>query len=89
MLPIVEIADSMGLDRDTVLPYGKYKAKVTLDAIREDGGRGFPGFDVGTAPFVPRNGGGRDEQGKAENNGAGDHLRRGGELQPDPGRING
>ena len=28
MQPITEIADKMGLDREAVIPYGKYKAKV-------------------------------------------------------------
>ena len=40
MRPIVEIAESMGLDADAVVPYGRYKAKVGLEAIRTDGARG-------------------------------------------------
>ena len=40
MLPISEIAESMGLDRQTIIPYGHYKAKVPLEAIRDDGRRG-------------------------------------------------
>ena len=40
MQPIVEIAESMGLDADAVVPYGRYKAKVGLEAIRTDGARG-------------------------------------------------
>ena len=40
MLPITQIADSMGLDPETVLPYGKYKAKISLDAIRTGGPKG-------------------------------------------------
>ena len=40
MLPITEIAAKMGLDQDYVLPYGKYKAKIALDAIKADGPKG-------------------------------------------------
>ena len=40
MLPIAEVATSMGLDQEAILPYGKYKAKVPLEAIRNDGPRG-------------------------------------------------
>ena len=40
MLPITEIAANMGLDQDHVLPYGKYKAKIALDAIKTNGQRG-------------------------------------------------
>ena len=40
MRPIVEIAESMGLDPQSLVPYGAYKAKVPLDATRTDGPRG-------------------------------------------------
>ncbi len=40
MRPISEIAESMGLDRQTIIPYGNYKAKIPLEAIRDDGRRG-------------------------------------------------
>ena len=40
MRPIAEIAESIGLDRQTIIPYGHYKAKVPLEAIRTDGHRG-------------------------------------------------
>ena len=40
MLPIVEIAKKMGLDPKAVSPYGKYKAKVALEAIRPADERG-------------------------------------------------
>ena len=40
MLPISEIAAKMGLDQDHVLPYGKYKAKIALDAIKTDRPKG-------------------------------------------------
>ena len=40
MRPIAEIADSMGLAKELVIPYGRHKAKISLEAIREDGPRG-------------------------------------------------
>ena len=40
MRPISEIAESIGLDRQTIIPYGHYKAKIPLEAIRCDGRRG-------------------------------------------------
>ena len=40
MRPITEIADWMGIDAAHVSPYGKYKAKLSLDAIREGGPKG-------------------------------------------------
>ena len=40
MRPIAEIAEAMGLDPHAIIPYGPYKAKVPLDAIRDDGPRG-------------------------------------------------
>ena len=40
MLPIAEVARSMGLDEGTIIPYGHHKAKVPLDAIRRDGPKG-------------------------------------------------
>ena len=40
MRPISEIAESMGLDRQTIIPYGHHKAKIPLEAIRGDGRRG-------------------------------------------------
>ncbi len=36
MKPIAEIADAMGISPDFVIPYGKYKAKLALDAIKTD-----------------------------------------------------
>lgn len=35
MRPITEVAQELGLDREAVIPYGHYKAKIHLDAIRE------------------------------------------------------
>ena len=40
MRPIAEIADELGLDSDFVIPHGRYKAKISLDALRADGPRG-------------------------------------------------
>ena len=40
MKPIAEIADSMGVDPDLVVPYGRYKAKVALEAIKPEAPRG-------------------------------------------------
>ena len=40
MRPIAEIADSMGLAEEHVIPYGRHKAKISLEAIREGGPRG-------------------------------------------------
>ena len=40
MRPITEIADVMGLDPASVIPYGRYKAKIGLEAIRSEGPRG-------------------------------------------------
>ena len=50
MLPIAEIAASMGLDKQAVIPYGLYKAKVHLDAIRQDGPRGKLVLVTGMTP---------------------------------------
>lgn len=40
MLPIAEVARSMGLDEGVIIPYGHHKAKVPLEAIRRDAPRG-------------------------------------------------
>ena len=40
MRPIAEIAESMGLAEEHVIPYGRHKAKISLEAIREGGPRG-------------------------------------------------
>ena len=37
MRPITEIAEEMGLDPKAIIPYGRYKAKIPLDAIRRNG----------------------------------------------------
>ena len=40
MRPITEIAQKLGLGHDTIIPYGRHKAKIPLEAIRHDGQRG-------------------------------------------------
>ena len=50
MRPITEIADTMGLDPQMVVPYGHYKAKVLLDAIKTDGDRGKLVLVTGMTP---------------------------------------
>ena len=40
MKPIAEVAEGLGLDTAAIIPQGHYKAKIPLDAIREDGKRG-------------------------------------------------
>ena len=40
MLPIAEVARSLGLDDEFVIPYGRFKAKVSLDAIPSNGTQG-------------------------------------------------
>ena len=40
MRPITEIADSIGIPSEYVIPYGPYKAKIHLDAIKTDAPKG-------------------------------------------------
>ena len=40
MKPISEIADAMGIDPNLVIPYGRYKAKLALEAIKTDAPQG-------------------------------------------------
>ncbi len=40
MRPITDVAAELGLDTQSLIPQGHYKAKIPLDAIREDGKRG-------------------------------------------------
>ena len=40
MRPISEIADSIGIPAEHVIPYGQYKAKIHVDAIKSDAPRG-------------------------------------------------
>ncbi|MDP6452210.1 MAG: formate--tetrahydrofolate ligase [SAR202 cluster bacterium] len=50
MRPIIEVAEELGLDREAVIPYGHYKAKIELDAIREGGRRGKMVVVTGITP---------------------------------------
>ena len=50
MRPITEVAEELGLDREAVIPYGHYKAKIHLDAIREGGPRGKMVVVTGITP---------------------------------------
>ena len=40
MRPVLEVAEDLGLSPDHVIPYGRYKAKVSLDAIKTGDKRG-------------------------------------------------
>ena len=40
MIPITEIAQKLGVDHQMLIPYGKYKAKIHLDAIKNDTKKG-------------------------------------------------
>ena len=40
MKPITEIAQTLGLDGDNLIPYGKFKAKIPLSAISEGTNKG-------------------------------------------------
>ena len=50
MRPIMEVADTLGLDREHVIPYGHHKAKISLDAVRNDGRRGKMVVVTGITP---------------------------------------
>ncbi|MDE2901096.1 MAG: formate--tetrahydrofolate ligase, partial [Chloroflexota bacterium] len=50
MKQIAEIAESLGLDPAALIPQGHYKAKIPLDAIREDGKRGKMVVVTGITP---------------------------------------
>lgn len=50
MRPIIEVAEELGLARDSIIPYGHYKAKIPLDAIRDDGRRGKMVVVTGITP---------------------------------------
>ena len=50
MRPIMDVAEDLGLSRDTIIPYGHYKAKIPLDAIRDDGRRGKMVVVTGITP---------------------------------------
>jgi len=40
MRPIADVAADLGLGANTIIPYGHYKAKIPLDAIKDGGRRG-------------------------------------------------
>ena len=50
MRPIVEIAESMGLDPQLLIPYGAHKAKIPLEATRTDGPQGKVVVVTGMTP---------------------------------------
>ncbi len=50
MRPIMEVADSLGLSREHIIPYGHHKAKISLDAVRNDGRRGKMVVVTGITP---------------------------------------
>lgn len=35
MLPITEVASKLGISEDKLIPYGKYKAKISIDLLKE------------------------------------------------------
>ena len=50
MRPIMDVAQELGLSPKYVIPYGHFKAKVSLDAIRDDGRRGKMVVVTGITP---------------------------------------
>ena len=50
MRPIMDVAEELGLSRDAIIPYGHHKAKIQLDAIRDDGRRGKMVVVTGITP---------------------------------------
>ena len=36
--PITKVADTLGLNPDHLIPYGRYKAKISLDALKDISG---------------------------------------------------
>ena len=50
MRPIMDVAEELGLSRDAIIPYGHHKAKISLDAIRDDGRRGKMVVVTGITP---------------------------------------
>ncbi|HAL49413.1 MAG: formate--tetrahydrofolate ligase [SAR202 cluster bacterium] len=50
MRPIMEVAEELGFDRDSVIPYGRYKAKIDLSAIRPNGKQGKMVVITGMTP---------------------------------------
>ena len=50
MRPITEVAEELGLDRESVIPYGHFKAKIELSAIKKGGRRGKMVVVTGITP---------------------------------------
>ena len=50
MRPILEVADELGLSRESVIPYGRHKAKISLDAVKTGGKRGKMVVVTGITP---------------------------------------
>ncbi len=50
MRPIMDVAEELGLDRDAVIPYGRYKAKIDLSAMRPNGKQGKMVVITGMTP---------------------------------------
>ena len=50
MRPIMDVAQELGLSPEYVIPYGHFKAKVSLDAIRDGGRRGKMVVVTGITP---------------------------------------
>ena len=50
MRPIVDVAEELGLDPKILIPHGHYKAKIPLEAIRENGKRGKMVVVTGITP---------------------------------------
>ena len=50
MRPITEIAEAMGLDPQTIIPYGHYKAKIPLEAMRTNSPQGKMVVVTGITP---------------------------------------
>ena len=40
MDPITQVADRLGIDQEHLIPFGRYKAKIDLNAIKDDAPRG-------------------------------------------------
>ena len=50
MRPIMDVAQELGLSPDAIIPQGHYKAKIRLDAVRDDGRRGKMVVVTGITP---------------------------------------
>ena len=68
MRPIAEIAEVLGLDPKVIIPYGHYKAKIPLEAIRDGGRRGKLVVVTGMTPT--RAGRGQDHDQRRSDSGS-------------------